>query len=218
MSKIVGNITKMLLVSMLLIHVFLTVSFADEEIKLIEDKSMQAGTFPVYLIDKDPHGNEISKVVKVTVTFPNTIQNRSVNEAIDASDFKSTIDTIESMSHEDLRKIGKARAWSTLTGEDIPIVKTQVEKTGNHSFKVTYTTEKGTNTTVNAIEFVDDLLPYNRVQYKIEERYELSAKVISLLVLAVAMIPISIGFYLVKQIDSKINDTYEFIYRDSYND
>ncbi len=215
MSRTYTFVSRIVMLCMLLAYVFLSVSFADEEIRLIEDESMQAGTYPVYLSDVDPNGNEISKVIRVTVVFPNTVQNQETNEAIDASDFKSTINTVEAMTLDELIKMSKAKAWNILTGEKVLITNFVVEKKENHIFKITFSTEKGTSTTVNAIEFQDELLPYNRAQYKIEERYELNTKVISLIILVAALAPISIGFYLVKQIDTKINETYEYIYHSS---
>jgi hypothetical protein len=114
----------------------------------------EAGTYPVTLYYTTPSGEQVNETVYITVYFPRTITDETVQEGIDASDLEIEKNLYNKLSDTDLIHLTKAHAWSLLNGSTIPLQVQKREtidaKLGLH--KVTFTTINGTTITVNILE------------------------------------------------------------------
>lgn len=115
-----------------------------EELKEVR----QAGTYLVYMKADEA---SLENLVKVTVTFPYTIINKTVGEGIDGSDFEYQDEEVKDMSLQDLVAKANVYAWDLEDGSDVPITKSEVEGEHGEVMEVSFSTAKGTTITIQAV-------------------------------------------------------------------
>ena len=115
-----------------------------EELKEVR----QAGTYLVYM---KADGSSLENLVKVTVTFPYTIINKTVGEGIDGSDFEYKDEVIEEIPLDELIEKANVYAWNLDDGSSVPITKAEVEGKQGEVVQVAFSTAKGTTITIQAV-------------------------------------------------------------------
>lgn len=146
----------------------------DEELKIEEIEDVyavkRAGLYYVQLsIDDD--GIRAQRLLKINVLFSKSVLNKEAKEAIDARDFLLDEGRFEELSDSELILFSQAHAWDIETGESLPVKvvnKELGERSG--SYRVTFSTIKGTEVTINAYEgwVYKNLL----VDYKDQQLYD----------------------------------------------
>lgn len=137
---------KRIITFLLILSCFVFSSLCFAETKLSEEP----GTYPVitsYLED----GKELKKTVYVTIKGPNTVIDGNV--AIDAKDFRLTIDQVKEISERKAIYYSDAKAWSTIDGteKDITSVDLSNLRLSEGVFELTFSTREGVSKTVNVI-------------------------------------------------------------------
>ena len=206
-------IRKVFLVLSLSLYSLSPMNFTDDEIQIVEKEYGQSGRYPITLYAEDSDGNQIDKTIYVTIKHPNTNIDQKSGEAIDATDFKTTYGVIEKSTSAELVKMAKAHAWDNNTGEILAIDSVEVTKLKEHEFKICFSTKKGTTSCVTALEFESELLPSDLISLRIKDNFHYKTGTITYLLLLISIVPLIVGFFLLRALNSRIDDTYEFIYR-----
>lgn len=197
----------------LLSSMLLPVSAVEE---VVEPESIEeAGTYFVELYVINEEGNKESKIIKLTIRFPNTVLNEVNGEGIDAHDIQLVNQDITSLTDEDYIHLSGAHAWDLETGKRVAIT-TVVFKTSKFSgadYDVTFQTEKGTSITIQLYLFDEGYMYLSDHYFHFEEVRSSSFIHYSYLIIISAVIPlilISISFYL---IGKKIENTKKVLYK-----
>ncbi|MFV0392854.1 MAG: hypothetical protein ACK5LC_00440 [Coprobacillaceae bacterium] len=154
---------KAILYLCILLTTFCSIRFVSGEETISEEELSnvsKAGTYDVQIDAYDDNGKKYSKVVKVIVTFPNSVINYDNQEGIDATDIKiDKTEDIMSFSNQDLVDKANAHAWDLQTGEKVEIDSVKIDT--QNKTHVTFATKKGTEITVNCISGVEVLTTQN---------------------------------------------------------
>ena len=192
---------------------FLTVS-AEEETEIVEDLDSidESGTYFFEVYSYDENGKPFSEILKVTITYPNTILNREEREGIDAQDVKVEKGTITNLSNQELITLANAHAWDLDTGKLIEIETVTLSKVNDYSadYTIVFSTAKGTSIQVNAYEFeeVHLLLKNNTTKTSsIWNSYLRSLSVVLILLIVIPIILVIISFINAVRKARQVNDT-----------
>lgn len=130
----------------------------DNSVEIIDDSSLknatEAGSYPVIISYIDETGKRVTTEIYVTITQRQTIINVDRTEAISAHDIILRTDMMAQLTDSELLKMMGAKAWLVETGEVLAIttVERNVVDETLSLYHVKIATERGTETTVTAIE------------------------------------------------------------------
>lgn len=134
---------KWLMIVGVISHLFVIEPITVDELKDVKE----AGTYPVEMYTYDQNGQAVKEVVMITIKHPHTIING--NEAIDADDLRMTWNDFEKMNDDEWKVQANAKAWNTLTGDEVEVVVVDVELVvESQSYKVYFQTSLGTKTSI----------------------------------------------------------------------
>lgn len=132
-----------------------TVYANEEEMQIIEDINdvEKAGLYYITLYMENPQGTPSISLVKVNVAFEKTVIAQEHQEGIDARDMQIINGSLSQLTKQELIEKASAFAWDLETGKMIPVVNAVVEpKEREHEYRISFSTKKGTTTTINAYE------------------------------------------------------------------
>lgn len=139
-----------------------------EEIEVIEE----AGTYPVRIsYTNSETGVTVEDIIYLTVSHQRTIVNETLQEAIDAHDIEIKKGYFDKLSDQELMYLTNAKAWQLQNGQKIEIknVDRDEKNADINRYKVTFSTEQGTNITVHVIESSEVIISKNEEYYSFLE-------------------------------------------------
>lgn len=176
-----------------LAYVYANESQDDSQVEITDQIPDDAGTYFYRLYYKDDQNRIIDKIIKVTVTLPKTVFDEENSEGINAYDFKIPKGTIDSLTLSDLINYGSARAWDTITGKTVPITSVEVKRINSFLLEVTYTTQKGTSTMVQALEFNKSVLHLDKTFLQFYEAYRFINLRLSTILIVISLISVIVA-------------------------
>lgn len=197
----------------LLSSMVLPVSAVEE---VVEPESIEeAGTYFVELYVINEEGNKESKIIKLTIRFPNTILNEVNGEGIDAHDIQLVNQDITLLTNEDFIHLSNAHAWSLETGKKVEIVNVTFKSSSfsGADYDITFQTEKGTSITIQLYSFDEGYMYLSNHYFHFAEVRSSSFIYYSYLIIISAVIPlilISLSFYFISK---KIESTKKVLYK-----
>ena len=148
----------------IVLFMLIIVPFQAEETTKITDASAittatEAGSYPVTFQYTDENGKLITTTIYITIMYLRTTVSDQQGEGIDAHDIEVGTGIFDKLTDADLLTLTKAHAWNLADGTPVPI--TTITKTTKNKqlgkYQVTFKTDKGTATTINVLETVNNL-------------------------------------------------------------
>lgn len=176
----------------------------------------KAGTYFVTSAIQDDYGNEISRVVRIHVKYPNTVLNYDGEEGIDAHDIVVQPNVLETLNNDELIVEGWAHAWSMSDGSEVAVA--NVAK-GNASkdfaiSDVIYGTAKGTKVNVSVYTQDEIHLGFDEVYINYNSIFENKYLLLSLLVLFLTVIPVVIYILMFLYLEHKNKEANNLLYKE----
>lgn len=152
------------LLVLLLLCSFITISAQEETTENPEDVE-ESGTYFFKVSAETENGETISKVIAVTLLNYTGEINETNQEGIDARNIRIQTQDVENLDDvEWVVQKSFAYAWSTKTGDRIPIVSVSFTKINNRLYYVDLSTDKGTTKRIKAYITDDSIFTYNNIE------------------------------------------------------
>ena len=189
------------------------ISVNAEEIDVIEEIE-EAGTYFIEVATKDSTGNEIVKVIRMNVLFPKTVISVENQEGIDAHDITIEKNKITTLASDELIVLAGAHAWSTVDGRRIPIKHIVLEEAMEKGvdYIITFSTEKGTSTTIKVYEVEQQVLGLGNSYINLEELQHTNIVYVSLFAILLIVIPLIVMTIAYIYTRKEIKNTRKFLY------
>lgn len=174
----------------------------------------KAGTYFVQLSSDKEEGGSVNTKARLHVTFPKTVLDFNHQEGIDAHDILVKTGTFDPHNDPQIIKQGDAHAWSLETGEEITPVNVTVNPPIKYSGtinNITYKTNHNTAVNVNVFEQEEIYIDVSALYMSQIPILQDSLRVLSLILLAISLLPILVYGMLISYVKMKSNKVNKLI-------
>ncbi|TDW08862.1 hypothetical protein EDD63_1652 [Breznakia blatticola] len=206
---------KLITICFILLSFMVPVLANEEDVESTDPESIKKpGTYFIKVQVGEP-GNEVTRYIKTTITFPKSKINEKNQEGIDASDIRIQPNTIQNLSNKELINKANVRAWSLIDGKSVPITKVMVKKSNESqvAYVVTFSTKKNTSIQANVYEGQVSKMSFETLAIYLSEEHQSNRWSITSIAVGMSILPIIlilvVSFYLQKQLHASQQILYE---------